>query len=110
MNRNSINAYDTDAHVAEIYDQYETKLDDVDFVRSLIRNFGPLKILEPFCGTGRILIPLTLDGHTTFGVDRSAGMLSRACQKIQQLPLKAQERINLAQADVLCKEWPRGFD
>ena len=110
MNHNSINVYDTDAHVAEIYDQYETKLDDVDLIHKLIRNFGPLKILEPFCGTGRILIPLALEGHTTFGVDRSAGMLSRACQKIQQLPLEAQERINLAQVDVLCEEWPRGFD
>ncbi len=55
MSRNSINAYDTDAHVAEIYDQYEAKLDDIDFIRRLIRNFGPMKILEPFCGTGRIL-------------------------------------------------------
>ncbi len=110
MSRNSINAYDTDAHVAEIYDQYEAKLDDIDFIRRLIRNFGPMKILEPFCGTGRILIPLALDGHTILGMDRSAGMLSRARQKIQRLPLETQERINLAQVEVLCEEWSRGFD
>jgi SAM-dependent methyltransferase len=110
MNHNSINAYDTDAHVAEIYDQYETKLDDIDFIRRLIRNFGSMKILEPFCGTGRILLPLALDGHAVFGMDQSAGMLNYARQKIQRLSLEAQERIDLAQVDVLCEEWPRGFD
>lgn len=107
---NSINMYDTDLHVAEIYDQYETELDDVDFIRKLIENSGCIKILEPFCGTGRILIPLALDGHILYGMDQSAGMLSRASEKIQQLPFEVQARIKLAQVDVLCEEWPGGFD
>jgi SAM-dependent methyltransferase len=112
MNHNHINAYDADLHVAEIYDQYEMELDDVSFLRKLIENSGPMKILEPFCGTGRILIPLALDGHILHGMDQSAGMLSSASWKIQQLPLEAPDRINLAQADVLCENeaWPGGFD
>ncbi|HET9915028.1 MAG TPA: class I SAM-dependent methyltransferase [Anaerolineales bacterium] len=110
MDHNTINAYDADLHMAEIYDQYETKLDDVGFIRSLIINLGPLKILEPFCGTGRILIPLALDSYEVVGMDRSVGMLNRARQKIQGLPLEAQERIDLVQMEVLCDEWPRGFD
>jgi SAM-dependent methyltransferase len=110
MDRNHINAYDTDAHVAEIYDQSETGLDDVNFIRRLIRDFGSLKILEPFCGTGRILIPLALEGHTVTGMDQSAGMLNRLHQKIQGLSLETQKRIDRIQADVLCEQWPRGFD
>jgi len=69
-----------------------------------------MKILEPFCGTGRILIPLALDGHVVSGMDQSTGMLDRARKKIQGLPLEAQERIKLLQVDVLRKEWPCGFD
>lgn len=109
---NHINAYDTDLHVAEIYDQCEPEVDDVDFIRRLIGNLGPLKILEPFCGTGRILIPLASDGHSVHGMDQSGGMLDRARQKIQELSPESQKRITLTQADVLCnrEEWPSGFD
>lgn len=112
MKHNNINAYDTDFHVAEIYDQFETEPDDVNFIRKLIGNLGPLEILEPFCGTGRILIPLAFTGHIVSGMDQSAGMLERARQKMEQLSFEAQERINLAQVDVLCDRaaWPRGFD
>lgn len=107
---NHINAYDADAHVAEIYDQYETELHDVDLIRRLIGAPGPMRMLEPFCGTGRILIPLALAGHTLVGMDRSAGMLSRARRKIRELSLEAQHRIDLVEVDVLSEEWQRGFD
>lgn len=107
---NRINAYNADFHVAEIYDQYEAELEDVNFIRKLIGNSGPMEILEPFCGTGRILLPLASDGHDVLGMDQSAGMLGRAHQKTQQLPLETQKRIRLIQADVLCEEWPIGFD
>jgi SAM-dependent methyltransferase len=110
MNHNDTNAYDADFHVAEIYDQHETGLDDVNFIRHLIGNSGPLNILEPFCGTGRILIPLVLEGHRVSGMDQSAGMLNRARRKMGRLSLEAQKRISLSQVDVLCNEWPRDFD
>jgi SAM-dependent methyltransferase len=107
---NQVNAYDADFHVAEIYDQSETELDDVDFIRKLIGKSGPLKILEPFCGTGRILIPLALDGHIVHGMDQSRGMLERAQQKVQNLAPDAQKRVSLSHADVLCEAWPCDFD
>ena len=107
---NCINAYDTEFHVAEIYDQYETGREDVDLLRSLIGNSGPRKILEPFCGTGRILIPLALDGHTVHGMDQSGGMLDLLRQKIQDVSPDAKKRISLAQVDVLDGNWPAGFD
>lgn len=104
------NAYDCNFHVAEIYDQVETEMNDVTLIRRLVGSQGSLKILEPFCGTGRILIPLALDGHAVHGIDQSIGMLSRASTKIQQLPSDVQARIQLSQADVLCGGWSPDFD
>ena len=104
------NMYDVEPHIAEIYDQTETYTDDVELVRNLIRGRGSLWILEPFCGTGRILIPLALDGHELVGLDQAKGMLARARTKIGQLPPKVQHRITPAKADVTREEWPQGFD
>ncbi len=99
--------YDADPHIAELYDQIETTVADVDLIRALIGGRGPLRILEPFCGTGRILIPLALDGHTLAGLDRAKGMLDRAQAKIERLPESVQRRISLLEADVTREPWPR---
>ena len=48
------NMYDVDSHIAEIYDQDETGTDDVEFIERLIKGEDKIRILEPFCGTGRI--------------------------------------------------------
>lgn len=105
-----MNMYDVEPHVAEIYDQSETYTDDVELIRKLVSERGPLRILEPFCGTGRILIPLALDGHEMVGLDQAKGMLARARMKIGQLPKDVQRRITLVEADVTREAWPRGFD
>jgi SAM-dependent methyltransferase len=102
--------YDVEPHIAEIYDQTETYTDDVELIRNLVGERGPLRILEPFCGTGRILIPLALDGHDLVGLDRAKGMLDRARAKIRQLPKGVQRRITLTEADVTSEEWLQGFD
>ena len=102
--------YDLDAHVAEIYDQLETTTADIDLIRRLIGTGNRLRILEPFCGTGRVLIPLTLDGHAVVGLDRAQGMLARAQAKVSALPPEAQERTPLLQTDVTWEAWPVGFD
>ena len=60
MSHNKTNMYDIEPHIAEIYDQVEIYHDDVELIRKLIGGRGPLRILEPFCGTGRILIPLAV--------------------------------------------------
>ena len=62
------NMYDIESHIAEIYDQIEMHTDDVTLLRKLIGGRGALRILEPFCGSGRILIPLALDGHHLVGL------------------------------------------
>jgi SAM-dependent methyltransferase len=107
---NAVNGYDVEPHVAEIYDQSETYTDDVELIRRLIDGRGPWRVLEPFCGTGRILIPLALDGHELVGLDGARGMLARARAKVADLPNIVQRRVVLSEADVTAAEWPRGFD
>jgi len=102
--------YDVEPHVAEIYDQVERCTDDMVLIRRLVGGRGPLHVLEPFCGTGRILIPLALDGHQLVGPDQARGMLARAREKIRQLPEGVQRRITLSEADVTREAWPQGFD
>ena len=102
--------YDWDAHVAEFYDQLITDTEDIALIRRLIGPRKRLRILEPFCGTGRMLIPLALDGHAVVGLDRARGMLARAKAKARALPSEVQERITWLQRDVLREAWPAGFD
>lgn len=99
--------YAFEAHIAEIYDQHETYGDDLALVRKLIGPKKGLCILEPFCGTGRLLIPLAEDGHTLVGLDQAPGMLAHAASKI---PPDVRQRITLKVADVLETSWPGGFD
>ena len=123
MSYNQTSWYSLDPHIAEIYDQSVTERADVDFLTSLIaplilpasedewtegRRF--LHILEPFCGTGRILLPLAQAGHTLTGLDQAAVMLDRLRQKLACLPEEVQARVTLRQADVIAGEWPGGFD
>jgi SAM-dependent methyltransferase len=102
--------YDLDPHVAELYDQQETYRDDVDLILNLLGSSGARRILEPFCGTGRMLIPLALAGHEVAGLDNSPAMLSRAQLKIAQLPSSMQQRIRLTEMNVIRDTWPGDFD
>ena len=104
------NSYEIDPHIAEFYDQHETQMDDVELIRRLVADRVRLRILEPFCGTGRILIPLAEDGHEMVGLDQSEQMLDRARTKIAELPPAVGKRITLIRADATAGDWPAGFD
>ncbi len=110
MSINKHNLYDFDIHIAEIYDMQENDTKDVELLRNLLRGKAHLTILEPFCGTCRLLIPLALDGHSIFGLDQSQAMLQLAHQKIQALPDDVQKRIQLQWADVTVENWPTEYD
>lgn len=97
------------AYIAEIYDQIETYTADIALIRRLLGQRGPLRILEPFCGTGRLLLPLAADGHTMVGLDRAPAMLARARQKLDEQPTLA-PRVTLLQQNVLQEAWSAGFD
>jgi len=102
--------YDLDAHVADLYDQLITDTEDIELIRRLLGQRKGLRILEPFCGTGRILIPLALDGHIVVGMDNARGMLARAEAKVGALSPEVRGRIMLLKGDALEGEWPSGFD
>jgi SAM-dependent methyltransferase len=110
MSHNKTNIYDIEPHIAEICDRQETYGDDVELIQKLIEDCKSLRILEPFCGTGRILIPLALDGHEVVGLDQAKGMLDHARKKVGQLPEQVQRRITLHETDVIRNEWPAVFD
>jgi hypothetical protein len=101
----SFSQYDVDPHVAEVYDRFEAETDDVELIRKLIAGKGSLRIVEPFCGTGCILIPLALDGHEIAGLDAAATMLDRARAKVAKLHEDVRARITLARCDVLRGDW-----
>ncbi|MEY3990329.1 MAG: hypothetical protein RI985_1410 [Chloroflexota bacterium] len=65
-------------HIAELYAiDFGEVLEDVDFYRSFAQHTrGP--IVEFMCGTGRVCVPLAVDGHTVVGVDTSDEMLAIA--------------------------------
>ena len=68
------------ARFAALYDLDYASRDlgaDVDWFRGLARITGG-PILELGCGTGRVAVPLALDGHAVVGLDRSSAMLERA--------------------------------
>ncbi len=56
---------------------------DVPFWRGVAQRAG--RTLELGCGTGRVLVPLAKAGVPIVGVDRSAPMLARACQRLRRL-------------------------
>jgi len=110
MGTTQLKAYELDPHIAEIHDQTESYTDDVALIQRMLGESGPLRIFEPFCGTGRIVIPLAQAGHTVVGLDLAQPMLDRARTKIAGLPEEVQRRITLLQGDALASEWPDGFD
>jgi SAM-dependent methyltransferase len=111
MGRNLVNPFDVDPHVAEMYDRVEYGREDVAFIRRLTAGLGPLKVLEPFCGTGRVVLPLAEAGHTVTGLDSSQAMLARAKDKTAALPEDIRRRLELVEMDVTCwEDWPVGFD
>jgi len=111
MSRNQVNPFDVDPHVAEIYDRVEYGTEDVAFILRLAAGLGSLKVLEPFCGSGRVVLPLVEAGHTVTGLDSSKAMLARARAKAAHLPEDARRRLALVEMDVTCwEDWSPGFD
>lgn len=99
-----------DPVLAEIYDAEETAVEDIGLIRRLLPPSRPLKILECFSGTGRILIPLAEDGHRVTGIEISREMMDRARVKLGALGGAVQSRVNLILGDVLTVDWGTGYD
>lgn len=100
--------YDIETYIAEIYDQIENNMNDVNLIKKHIDN-RKMNILEPFCGTGRISLPLANDGNKIVGIDNAKGMLDWYRKKLNNTNIPS-ENVHLIQRNVLIDEWPKGFD
>lgn len=96
--------------LAELYDNSENYEDDVKLIQSLIGRETPKRILECFSGTGRIQLPLLIDGHKVTGIELAEAMSARAGEKIRDLSPEMKENADLKVADVLTCNWGEGFD
>jgi SAM-dependent methyltransferase len=96
-------------YIGEIYDRVEPEINDVLTLRRLIGD-NKLRILEVFCGHGRILLPLATDGHVITGIDLSATFLGILEQRVSKLPEAIGNSITLIRGDAVAGNYPTGFD
>lgn len=82
---------------AHLYDLHHSRhAEDLSFWLDLAAEAGG-PILELGCGTGRVLLPLALAGHTVYGLDRDAAML-RVLRR--NFPHAASSNVFVFQADL----------
>jgi SAM-dependent methyltransferase len=88
-----------DEPFVELYDvEQQGPAGDLDFFASMVqRHGGP--VLELACGSGRIAVPLSRQGFSVHGVDRSSAMLERARNRMAASGETAGS-LQLEQADV----------
>lgn len=66
------------------------------------RRLGPARtVLDAMCGTGRVSLALARAGLRVWGVDRSAGMLHQARERLSREPPSVQRRVRWKRADLV---------
>ncbi len=96
---------DTNAESHQIFDRfarfydddYRDYQDDIEAIAMLAAEYGD-PLLELGCGTGRVLVPLALAGHTITGIDISRTLMDRAARKLARHKLV--DRATLVQGDL----------
>jgi SAM-dependent methyltransferase len=98
--------YDQYAHIARYYDLSHDRLtDDIPFLLQLAaETVGP--VLEPGCGSGRLLVPLARAGYAVTGIDSSPEMLARAETRLAGETADVRGRVRLLAADMRKVSWP----
>jgi SAM-dependent methyltransferase len=89
------------------------------FLEEMLRRHGPwphrpgrigqpgrMRVLEPACGSGRLVAELARRGHDVLGFDRSPAMLAYARAKLERRGLVAR----LEEADMACFRFPGRFE
>jgi SAM-dependent methyltransferase len=83
----SVDWYDTPRWYDVIFDEGTRR--EADFLEEMLRRFGPqssrarrTRVLEPACGSGRLVVEMARRGHECEGFDKSRAMLERAREKI----------------------------
>ena len=97
-----------DAQLARLYDAFPFE-EDLQLYMELAAAEGG-EVLEPFCGSGRVLVPLAKAGHRVTGVDVSPHMLALAHQRLALAGSEVEGRAHLILGDVRDLEVDRHFD
>jgi SAM-dependent methyltransferase len=94
--------------IARYYDLSHDRLaDDIPFLLGLAAETGG-PVLEPGCGSGRLLVPLARAGHAVTGVDNSPEMLARAETRLTGEPDGVRGRARLLAGDIKKLSLPDG--
>lgn len=91
---------------ANIYDGLNTFLFDLQFYKKWIPKNKDAKILELCCGTGRLTLPIAMEGYNICGVDYTSSMLEQAKAKASEAGLE----INFIEADIRTLSLQEKFD
>lgn len=109
MSINNVNPYDQEPYMAILADDIISNMtDDVRLIKELILENRCNVVLEPFCGTGRILIPLAKEGLEVTGIDSSKVMLDIFADKVRSEDIDS--RVGIVKNNVVDINWPRGND
>jgi len=87
--------------LASYYDLFYTRsgASDLAFYSGLARQTqGP--VLELGCGTGRLAVPLAVEGFDVIGLDISPQMLNQARRKLAEMSPEVQARCRLREGDM----------
>jgi SAM-dependent methyltransferase len=84
--------YDTPLYYDMVYADYTKK--ETRFIEGIVKRHGPkvagpLRVLEPACGSGRLLESLALRGHQVAGFDLNRHQVAYAKQRLQEKGLSA---------------------
>lgn len=93
--------HDAGSALARLYDlDLSEDPGDVDLYRALARRTGG-PIVELAVGTGRIAVPLAVDGHQVVGVDNDPAMLERARAHASAAGREIAARLRLVERDLV---------
>lgn len=86
--------------IARFYDAEQDKfVQDIPFYLEYAKNSRG-EVLELACGTGRVLLPIALEGVRITGLDISQNMLDVARAKLAALDKKSQANVELVHGDM----------
>ena len=91
---------------ANIYDGMNTDLIDLEFYKKWLPKNKDARILELCCGTGRLTLPIAMEGYDISGVDNSSSMLEQAKLKASGAGLN----VEFIKADIRTLELPKKYD
>jgi SAM-dependent methyltransferase len=97
-----------DAALAQLYDLFPFEGDLPLYLELAAREGG--SVLEPACGSGRVLLPLVRAGNRVTGIDASPHMLQITRRKLAAAGRDAESRANLIQGDMRDFDVPGQFD